>query len=104
MADLDCDCSPKFHIVATSFEEHAFFSKKYPESERFLRELNARSKKQPSCTVDIMFEVDATKLHTHSTRSRIKQYFDQIIFNFPHLGFEVSRLRSIINFFDIVSY
>ena len=75
------------NIFCTSFDSASAIKQKYPDSDYFLRSL----KKWPQ-HVSIIHDIDATKLNNmkfyNPENHLVVDEFHEIIFNFPHLGFE----------------
>jgi hypothetical protein len=77
----------KCFVLCTSFDSEEGVVAKYPETVLILKKLG----KLPN--VEIQHTVDATKLLDYFPST----LFDEVIFNFPHLGFEDLILhRSLI--------
>eukprot|EP01040_Poterioochromonas_malhamensis_P000696 gene696-744_t len=79
-------------IYCTSFDSDIEIAQKYPESEKYLKSL----RRDPS-RVTVLHNVDATQLdsfpfHNPSeselNSSKVSSAFNEVIFNFPHLGYE----------------
>lgn len=83
--------SSTFKIYCTSFDSDIEIAQKYPESEKYLKYL----RRDPSRVI-VIHNIDATKLESYtfpeSEMSSLKisssPAFDEVIFNFPHLGYE----------------
>jgi hypothetical protein len=65
------------HTVATSYDSLPELLNKYPDAVSIMRKLSKLS------AVTVVHGVDATKIAKH-----FAEKFDEIIFNFPHLGRE----------------
>eukprot|EP00834_Sanchytrium_tribonematis_P008786 NODE_1182_length_1889_cov_0.492737.p1 type:complete len:248 gc:universal NODE_1182_length_1889_cov_0.492737:320-1063(+) len=68
------DMYPHKHVIATVFDSKDILAKKYP-----MANVNAEKLNNP-----VQYEIDCIKLH--KTKSITQEYFDLIIFNFPHVG------------------
>lgn len=71
-------------LHCTSFDSLSALKERYPEVSHFLRVLAAKE------GVVLEHGIDATALHRHYPGHS----FDQVVFNFPHLGVEDCRLHS----------
>lgn len=76
---------PLNNIVSTSYDSKSDSYAKYPKSKNNIKILRKAG-------VNVLTKIDATKLDTEKTVSKLLQnlpedrLFDKIIFNFPHLG------------------
>lgn len=84
--------SSAFKIYCTSFDSDIEIAQKYPESEKYLNSL----RRDPS-RVTVLHNVDATQLESYPfhnpseselNSSKVSSAFNEVIFNFPHLGYE----------------
>lgn len=74
-------------LTATSFDSRSELLSKYPESDHILNELKRKH-------ASVFHGIDATKVLSTLQESRGDDgliTFDEIIFNFPHLGVEDMR-------------
>lgn len=70
-------CYPSTQIFTSTIETYEAVTKKKKSSDTLTELSNAQN-------VQVMFEIDATKLQTYEQICHMK--FDLIIFNFPHVG------------------
>ncbi len=85
--------------MATSFDSATELNRKFPETNHYLKEL--KKAKSSNLNVSVLNDIDATKLQLYD---RLFQEalgidvvrFDEIIFNFPHLGFENMTLHQAL--------
>lgn len=68
---------PPGNITATTYDSEEECYRKYPGAQEIIQYLRGRS-------VEVLFEVDATKLEKHSTLKHRK--YDKVMWNFPHAG------------------
>ena len=88
LAELLVKYSSLQSIVATSFDNRSQLTEKYPTIEKTLRCLKTFNK------VQVFHEIDATKRLEPQLVSCPNEFFDHIIFNFPHLGYEDCKAHS----------
>jgi hypothetical protein len=83
----------QLHVVCSSFDSLETVTRKYPEAEQKLKELQQKHRRQ---WISLCHEVDATRIaETLGPRVLLRE-FDDIIFNFPHLGFEDIRAHQCL--------
>ncbi len=88
--------NPDLHpnVVSTSFDSRTNLIRKYPEAEHKLRDLQNKDR---ISWISIFHNIDATRIRD----SFNKQHhdcgaFDDVVFNFPHLGFENVRVHNCL--------
>eukprot|EP01038_Epipyxis_sp_PR26KG_P011818 gene11818-15816_t len=74
-------------LITSSFDSKDDILKKYPESIPILTSLAQNTE------VEVVHDLDATRLHEHSRLMDQNTKFSDIIFNFPHLGVEDLHLH-----------
>lgn len=79
-------------ITSTSFDSEREVAEKYPEAASILAKLSSHRER-----IKVLHEIDATQLRRHFD----EQSFDEVWFNFPHLGREDlrSHIALVAHFF-----
>lgn len=73
-------------VICSSFDSLDVLIKKYPETEHKLKDLQNKNRRS---WVFVYHEIDATRIRESFHKLHLAQEeVDDIIFNFPHLGFE----------------
>ncbi|KAL8644443.1 MAG: hypothetical protein Q9210_007254 [Variospora velana] len=78
-------------LVATCYDSAAALAEKYPQSSRYIHDLEEAARENDSVMdIKILYSVDATKLGKSLPAAGGKLVkkggFDRVVFNFPHVG------------------
>jgi hypothetical protein len=83
VCQLETSKVPLESLYCTSFDSKESLAAKYPDT---VHRLQTLQKGPRESWVHIVHDVDATRIE--SVLGHLQRTFDDIIFNFPHLGFE----------------
>lgn len=70
---------PSSNITATAYDSEEECYKKYPEAETIVQDLREKG-------VEVIFEVDGTRLEKVGGWKGGKRMWDRVVWNFPHAG------------------